>query len=97
MNREDLNISLVEDKAFDFFGVDRESIYARQGVRKVYTARHFLWLLLHDECGMSHREICKRYGRSKRMIEKSVSNTRFVVSNQRQDKERYERLKEKVL
>ena len=90
---ETLNISLLEDKVFDYLGVDRESIYAGQGVKKVYSARHLLWLLLHDECGMSHRTISRRYGRTKRMIEKAVSNTRFRVRNQRADMETYEELK----
>ena len=93
MIREDLDIKRVEDAVIEFFQVEREGFYTRQGKKKVYTARHFLWLLLHDEYGMSHREIAIQYDRSRRMVAKFVAKMRFRVNNQRQDKGFYGEIK----
>lgn len=93
MIKDGLNISSIEDVIMDLFHVDRDGFYTRQGVKQVYTARHFLWLILHDDMGMSHKEIAVHYDRSRRMVAKFVSKMRFRVNNQRQDKAIYEELK----
>ena len=93
MIREDLNISAIEDKVIEVFGVAREGFYTRQGVKQVYTARHYLWLILHDIYGMSHKEIAVHYDRSRRMVAKFVSKMRFRVENQREDRALYDELK----
>ena len=93
MKQDNLDIEYIENAVADMFDICRDGFYTRLGVRQLYTARHFLWLLLHDEYGMSHREISKRYIHSKRMVEKAISGMRFRVENQRQDKKVYEELK----
>ena len=97
MKRDDINICDIENEVSSYFGVNVSDFYMRLGVRNIYTARHYLWLLLHDEYGLSHREISKIYPQSKRMIEKAISGIRFRVENQRQDRERYEALKSLLL
>ena len=97
MMKEKLDILDVENAVAKLFGVDREGFYARLGVKNLYTARHFLWLFLHDEYGMSNREISKMYIHSKRMVEKAISGMRFRVGNQPQDRKVYEELKSSLL
>ena len=93
MKHDESKILSIEESVAKAFEVDRETFYAKFGVRELCTARHFLWMLLHDEYEMSHREISKRYLHSKRMVEKAISGMRFRVENQRQDRKRYEELK----
>ena len=93
MINEEMDILEVENVVAEAFGVEREGFYLRLGVRQLYTARHFLWLILHDELCISHNKIAKRYLHSKRMVEKAISGMRFRVGNQRQDKKMYEEIK----
>ena len=96
MINEAIDILRVENAVAEAFGVEREGFYLRLGVRQLYTARHFLWLILHDELCISHNKIAKKYLHSKRMVEKAISGMRFRVGNQRQDKNIYEGLKNKL-
>lgn len=83
----------IEKELCEFFGVDKESIYARNAKRKVSNARHYLWFILHTHFGLSFLDIAKMYNRSRRKVIQYCMEIRFRVNNQREDKDVYDKIK----
>lgn len=79
------DIQHIEQIVCNAFGVLLEDIYERNSTRRASSARHMLWLILHDIFGYSNLEVAKRYGRSRRKVVKYISEMRFRVENQRED------------
>lgn len=75
----------IEQIVCDAFGVRLEDIYERNSTRRASSARHMLWLILHDIVGYSNLEIARKYRRSRRKVIKYISEMRFRVENQRED------------
>lgn len=91
-----LSIERLEDIVGDVFGVDKKGFYTLRGQRTLSTARHMLWYILHEHMGMSNKEIADRYVRSKRKVIKYISEMKFRVVNQRNDREFYKKIMEEL-
>lgn len=87
------DIQHIEQIVCDSFGVRLEDIYERNSTRRVSSARHMLWLILHDILGYSNLEIARKYGRSRRKVIKYISEMRFRVENQREDVNTFKKIK----
>ena len=88
-----MEIGNIEEKICLFFGVSLDELYSREIARKVSNARHYLWYILHYDFGMSNGQIAKRYDRTKRAVIMSISDLRFRVVQQREDRNIYNRIK----
>ena len=91
-----LSIERIEDIVSDVFGVKKEGFYTLRGQRTLSTARHMLWYILHEHMGMSNKQIADRYVRSKRKVIKYISEMKFRVVNQRNDREFYKKIMEEL-
>lgn len=88
------NIESIEKEVGNYFDVGVETFYQKQGKHHEAKARHFLWFILHDCCGMSYPKIGKKYSCSRRAVIRYVSEMRFRVENLKQDILAYEYFKQ---
>lgn len=96
MIEKDFNIEEIERKVCDFFGVEHSEMFKRSIGRKESNARHYLWFVLHCHYGVSNGVLAKRYKKSRRMIIYYISEVKFRLANQSEDKEVYAMLKEHI-
>lgn len=90
----DFDTESIEKEVGNYFDVDVETFYNKQGKHHEAKARHFLWFILHDCCGMSYPKIGRKYFRSRRAVIRYVSEMRFRVANLKGDIEAYKHFKE---
>lgn len=58
--------------------VSEEQLYKGKGTAAAYTARHYIYTLLHDCCGWSYRQIATCCGVSKRKVINATSKVRVL-------------------
>lgn len=93
MSNENINITEVEDKVCDFFEISREDLYSRSLKQRHTNPRHYLWFILHCHYGMSNTAIARRYGKARVTVIQYITEIKFRILNQRDDKSLYEDIK----
>lgn len=89
-----VDIIEIEEKVSDFFGVSREDLHSQSLKHRHANARHYLWYILHCHYGMSNLQIARRYNRARVTIIQYITQIKFRVKKQREDRAIYEALKE---
>lgn len=90
-----IDIDKIEKKICDFFKVCREDLYSRSLKESHATARHYLWFILHCHYGMSNLTIAKKYGRARVTVIQYISQIKFRIEHQKEDKLIYNELQKK--
>lgn len=85
----------IENIICDFFEISREDLYSSSLKQKHANARHYLWLVLHYNCGMSNLAIARRYGRARVTVIQYITQLKFRIQHQREDIETYDKLKKR--
>lgn len=92
-----IDVIEIENRICDFFGVSHEDLYSKDLKQDKANARHYLWLILHCNYGMSNLNIARRYGRARVTVIQYITQLKFRIQHQREDIETYEKLKERGL
>lgn len=92
---ECVDITKIEKKICDFFGVSHEDLYSRDLKQDKANARHYLWFLLHCHYGISNLALARRYGRARITIIQYISQIKFRVEHQKEDIVTYEQIKKR--
>lgn len=90
------SFDIVELAVSEFFSVKVSDIYSRDRKRNTSNARAFVWFVLHYNYGISSNNIAKKYGRTRRNVFLQLSGIKFLVENQPQEHDDYQKLLEVV-
>lgn len=75
-----MQVNRVIDAFCECKGLDRDCIMGMDKREVVRTARHMLYLILRDKCGISSYKLASLFGRARRNIVRSISVMKNHIS-----------------
>lgn len=87
------SIDEIEKSICNLFEVTKEDLYSRELKQNASNARHYLWLILHCHYGFSNLSIARKYKRARVTVIQYITQLKFRIKHQREDKEIYAEIK----
>ncbi len=88
------------DKIIDIFceskGITRELLFGMNKTFKVRSARHMLYCILRDKCGMSSYKLAAMFNRTRRNVVRGISTIQNHIALYKDIREEYESILTKV-
>lgn len=89
-------LSEIENEICNHYGVTIEQLRSNDRTSKVCFAKSVLWFFLYEYFDFTARTIAKEYGRSIRNIRYSIAKSKFLIRNDKEFREAYKHLLDKI-